>query len=57
MRLIFVGQGYPRKSFNLEHFPIYGILILIPICAMCHYYSNLRVTRNLVTEESHDTIS
>ena len=26
MRLIFVGQGYPRKLFNLEHFPIYGIL-------------------------------
>ena len=25
MRLIFVGQGYPRKLFNLEHFPIYGI--------------------------------
>ena len=23
--LIFVGQGYPRKLFNLEHFPIYGI--------------------------------
>ena len=27
MCLIFVGQGYPRKLFNLEHFPIYGILI------------------------------
>ena len=26
MRLIFVGQEYPRKLFNLEHFPIYGIL-------------------------------
>ena len=25
MRLIFVGQGYPRKLFNLEHFPIYGM--------------------------------
>ena len=25
MCLIFVGQGYPRKLFNLEHFPIYGI--------------------------------
>ena len=25
MFLIFVGQGYPRKLFNLEHFPIYGI--------------------------------
>ena len=24
MRLIFLGQGYPRKLFNLEHFPIYG---------------------------------
>ena len=23
MRLIFVGQGYPQKLFNLEHFPIY----------------------------------
>ena len=27
MHLIFVGQGYPRKLFNLEHFPIYGIHI------------------------------
>ena len=26
--LIFVGQGYPRKLFNLEHFPIYGIIII-----------------------------
>ena len=26
MRLIFGGQGYPRKFFNLEHFLIYGIL-------------------------------
>ena len=26
MCLIFVGQGYPRKLFNLEHFPIYGKL-------------------------------
>ena len=25
MSLIFVGQGYPRKLFNLEHFPIYGM--------------------------------
>ena len=24
MCLIFMGQGYPRKLFNLEHFPIYG---------------------------------
>ena len=24
MHLIFVGQGYPRKLFNLEHFLIYG---------------------------------
>ena len=24
MCLIFVGQGYPRKLFNLEHFLIYG---------------------------------
>ena len=23
--LIFVGQGYPQKLFNLEHFPIYGM--------------------------------
>ena len=27
MRLIFVGPGYPRKLFNLEHFPIYGTYI------------------------------
>ena len=24
MCLIFVGQGYPGKLFNLEDFPIYG---------------------------------
>ena len=29
MCLIFVGQGYPRKLFNLEHFPIYGMSKLI----------------------------
>ena len=28
MRLIFVGQGYPRKLFNLEHFPLYGMHFL-----------------------------
>ena len=27
MCLIFVGQGYPQKLLNLEHFPIYGISI------------------------------
>ena len=30
---IFVGQGYPRKLFNLEHFPIYGILNGGVLCA------------------------
>ena len=28
MCLIFVGQGYPRKLFNLEHFPIYGSTLM-----------------------------
>ena len=28
MCLILVGQGYPRKLFNLEHFPIYGIAFI-----------------------------
>ena len=32
MCLIFVGQGYPRKLFNLEHFPIYGISELSNEC-------------------------
>ena len=27
MCLIFVGQGYPRKLFNLKHFLIYGVYI------------------------------
>ena len=31
MRLIFVGQGNPRKLFNLKHFPIYGILYGISV--------------------------
>ena len=35
MCLIFVGQGYPRKLFNLEHFPIYGIC-LIPVTITIH---------------------
>ena len=30
MCLIFVGQGYPRKLFNLEHFLIYGIQYSLP---------------------------
>ena len=30
MCLIFVGQGYPRKLFNLKHFPIYGIEVVTP---------------------------
>ena len=37
MCLIFVGQGYPRKLFNLEHFPIYGnafIVFMIMIMIM-----------------------
>ena len=25
--LIFMGQGYPRKLFNLKHFPIYSITL------------------------------
>ena len=29
MCLIFMGQGYPRKLFNLEHFPIYGKTIIL----------------------------
>ena len=29
MRLIFVGQGYPQKLFNLEHFPINGIPLIL----------------------------
>ena len=32
MCLIFVGQGYPRKLFNLEHFPIYGMYVCMHIC-------------------------
>ena len=31
MCLIFVGQRYRRKLFNLEHFPIYGIFIVADI--------------------------
>ena len=31
MCLIFVGRGYPRKLFNLEHFPIYGSLFSRPV--------------------------
>ena len=34
MSLIFVGQGYPRKLFNLEHFPIYGIRVLSSLDAI-----------------------
>ena len=34
MCLIFVGQGYPRKLFNLEHFPIYGIFLCVGVRAV-----------------------
>ena len=27
----FRGQGYPRKLFNLKHFPIYGIWQLVMV--------------------------
>ena len=33
MCLIFVGQGYSRKLFNLEHFPIYGSKLYRQIAA------------------------
>ena len=32
MHLIFMGQGYPRKLFNHEHFPIYGMLHIPSSC-------------------------
>ena len=34
MFLIFVVQGYPRKLFNLEYFPIYGMLYnkIVKLC-------------------------
>ena len=49
MCLIFVGQGYPRKLFNLEHFPIYGIASLstsLSIRALIYRYciTNARVS-------------
>ena len=43
MCLIFVGQGYPRKLFNLEHFLIYGsniaqnLMSMYP-CSAVHTY-------------------
>ena len=35
MCLIFMGQGYPRKLFNLKHFPIYGNILLLK-SRVCH---------------------
>ena len=44
MCLIFVGQGYPRKLFNLEHFPIYGIMFNIIVYPLSNNNNNNRVT-------------
>ena len=38
MCLIFVGQGYPRKLFNLEHFPIYGISLIL-LCLAVPFFA------------------
>ena len=45
MRLIFVGQGYPRKLFNLEHFPIYGSYLQMCLISnrYVHTYLYVRV--------------
>ena len=39
MHLIFVGQGYPQKLFNLEHFPIYGMSHTMQLKPICKYQS------------------
>ena len=49
MCLIFVIQGYPRKLFNLEHFPIYGISFCVynymDACKyMCMHTCNAQVS-------------
>ena len=39
----FVGQGYPPKLFNLEHFLIYGIVYECTspmyVCILCYNYA------------------
>ena len=44
MYLIFVGQGYPQKLFNLEHFLIYGILRMYVYTFICTYNIRTRIT-------------
>ena len=51
MCLIFVGQGYPRKLFNLEHFPIYGTIKCIKTnlkISDIHYHTQTLIT-NIIT--------
>ena len=38
----FRGQGYPRKLFNLEHFPIYGIFKI----NLFVYFYNFKIVVN-----------
>ena len=38
MRLIFMGQGYPRKLFNFERFPIYGMYVACMYVQYVHMY-------------------
>ena len=37
----FCGTGYPRKLFNLEYFPIYGILIVFKKTILTTVSNNL----------------
>ena len=43
MRLIFVGQGYPRKLFDLEHFPIYGSYLQMCLISNSYVHTYLYV--------------
>ena len=50
MRLIFVGQGYSRKLFNLEHFLIYGKSVLIQILIVKLELSKCFITYSSITK-------
>ena len=55
MRLIFVGQGYPRKLFNLEHFLIYGNALVPEICLTITCGIQPTVVVTMVMEVLHNS--
>ena len=52
MHLIFVGQGYPKKLFNLEHFLTYGVTLHNPLYQP--FFCKLQSTMMLQFTPNHE---